>query len=328
MKLKQTLLTLAAACSLAGSTFADPSPTPGKTLVLKNKEGAAILGYDPVAYFTDGRPTKGSPRFTSTYEGASYHLASAEHQALFDKNPSKYVPAFGGYCGYAASINRLSPISPDWWQIVDGRLVLQHNKKAFDLFNRALKENTAKADANWPGLVAKNGVPGGATLVLTDRKGVALEGYDPISYFLDGKPVKGDPRIEATFNGALYHFVSQSHREMFERAPTKFAPAYGGYCGYAASIGKVRPANPLLWSIVDGQLIVQHTRGAVELWEKDVPGNKSKADQLWPRLVEAKAGQKHPVDSLLGRSVLDLPAPKPSASASPNPDPARPWLKL
>ena len=66
----------------------------------------------------------------------------------------------------------------------------------------------------------------------------------------------------------------------------------------------MRPANPLLWSLVDGQLIVQHTKGAAELWTRDVPGNKAKADQFWPRLVEAKAGKKNPVDSLLGKSVL------------------------
>ena len=138
----------------------------------------------------------------------------------------------------------------------------------------------------------------------TDKKGVALEGYDPVSLFRRRQAAKGDPKIEATYNGALYHFVSQAHRETFEKAPTKYAPAYGGYCGYAASIGKVRPANPLLWSIVDGQLIVQHTKGAVELWEKDVTGNKAKADKFWPRLVEVEAGQKDPVDSLLGKSVL------------------------
>jgi len=55
---------------------------------------------------------------------------------------------------------------------------------------------------------------------------------------------------------------------------------------------------------VDGQLIVQHTKGAVELWDKDVTGNKAKADNFWPRLVEVKAGLKDPVDGLLGRSVL------------------------
>ncbi len=301
--MKKTLLTLVTAgLSLAGAALADHE-SGHKVLVLKNKEGAAILGYDAVAYFTDNKPVKGNPKFQSEYERAKYYFASADHKNLFDANPAKYAPAYGGYCGYAASIDRLSPISPEWFQIIDGRLILQHNKKATDKFNADQKGNIVKADQNWPGLVVRNGT-GGKTLVQTDKRGVALEGYDPVSYFTDGKPAKGDPKIEATFNGALYHFVSQEHRETFEKAPTKYAPAYGGYCGYAASIGKVRPANPLLWSIVDGQLIVQHTKGAVELWDKNVTGNKAKADNFWPRLVEVKAGKKNPVDSLLGKSVL------------------------
>ena len=302
--MKRTFLTLTATLALAAAAFADHAPGHTKSLVLKNKEGAAILGYDVVAYFTDGKPAKGDPKFKSAYDGARYYFASAQHKALFDANPAKYAPAYGGYCGYAASIDRLSPIDPAWFQIIDGRLVLQHNKKATDKFNADQKGNIVKADQNWPGLVAKNGVLGGKTLVQTDKRGLALEGYDAVSYFTDGKPAKGDPKIEATFNGALYHFVSQEHRETFEKDPTKYAPAYGGYCGYAASIGKVRPANPLLWSIVEGQIIVQHTKGAAELWEKDVKGNKVKADKFWPKLVEAKAGQNDPVDGLLGRSVL------------------------
>jgi YHS domain-containing protein len=302
--MKKTALSLIA--TLALGAFSHAAEGIGKSLVLKTKDGVAVLGYDPVAYFTDGKPAKGNPKFKSSYDGAIYHFASAEHKALFDGNPAKYAPAYGGYCGYAASINRLSPISPEWFQIEDGKLILQHNKKAFDLFNKDLKGNTLKADQHWPGLVAKNGVFGGKTLVATDKKGVALGGYDPVSYFTGGMPARGDAKIEATFNGALYHFVSQDNRATFEKDPTKYAPAYGGFCGYAASVGKVRPANPLLWSIVDGQLIVQHTKGAVELWEKDVTGNKAKADKYWPRLVEAKAGRKDPIDSLLGKSVLDL----------------------
>jgi YHS domain-containing protein len=287
----------------AGSNAADVG---GKSLVLKTKNGLAIQGYDPVAYFTDNKAVKGNAKFSSEYDGAKYLFATAEHKALFDRDPAKYAPAYGGYCGYAASINRLSPISPEWFQIEDGKLILQHNKKAFDLFNRELKENVVKADANWPGLIAKNGVFGGKTLVYTDRKGVTLGGYDPVTYFTDAQARKGDRKIEATFNGALYHFVSQENRATFEKDPTKYAPAYGGFCGYAASIGKVRPADPLIWSIVDGQLIVQHTQGADDLWKKDVAGNKAKADKYWPLLVTAKAGKKDPIDSLLGKSVLDL----------------------
>ncbi|MFO1500524.1 MAG: YHS domain-containing (seleno)protein [Verrucomicrobiota bacterium] len=292
---------LVAFVALTGQILANSAPD-HKVLVLKDKNGAALLGYDPVSYFTDNRPAKGSKRFQSEDNGATYYFASAEHKALFDAAPAKYEPAYGGYCGYAASIDRLSPINPEWFQIVDGRLILQHNQKAYDLFNRDLAANLQKADGHWPGLVIRNGT-GGKSLVFIDKEGVALDGYDPLSY-LDGKPLQGDPKIEATFDGALYHFVSPEHRATFERDPAKYAPAYGGYCGYAASIGKVRPANPLLWSVVDGKLILQHTKGAVELWNKDVPGNKMKADANWPKLVEIKAGEKNPIDGLFGRSVL------------------------
>ena len=307
-KMKMTVLNLIITVALTAASYA--ADAGGKSLVLKNKQGLAIEGYDPVAYFTDNKPIKGSAKINSEYDGAKYLFASAEHKALFDANAANYAPAYGGYCGYAAGIDRLSPVSPEWFQIEDGKLILQHNKKAFDLFNKELKDNVVKADANWPGLVARNGVFGGKTLVFTDKTGVALEGYDPVSYFTDGKPAKGDKTIEATFNGALYHFVSQEHRATFEKDPTKYTPAYGGFCGYAASVGKVRPANPLIWSIVDGQLIVQHTKGADKLWQKDVAGNKAKAEKYWPALVAAKAGKKDPVDSLLGKSVLNLAAIK------------------
>jgi len=302
--MKNLILSLVATLALAAS--ANAADIAGKYLVLKSKDGLAIQGYDPVAYFTENKAVKGNAKFRSEYEGARYLFVSTEHKTLFDSNPAKYAPAYGGYCGYAASINRLSPINPKWFQIEDGKLILQHNQKAFDLFNTELKENVVKADANWPGLVAKNGVLGGKTLVFTDKKGVALGGYDPVTYFTDGAPKKGDVTIEATYDGALYHFISQDNRTTFEKDPARYAPAYGGFCGYAASVGKVRPADPSIWSIVDGQLIVQHTKGADELWKKDVAGNKAKADKYWPHLIAAKAGKKDPVDSLLGRSVLDL----------------------
>ena len=168
--------------------------------------------------------------------------------------------------------------------------------------------------------------PGHKVLVLKNKDGATILGYDAVAYFTDSKAVKGNPKFQSEYEGAKYYFASVDHKKLFDASPVKYAPAYGGYCGYAASIGKVRPANPLLWSIVDGQLIVQHTKGAVELWDKDVAGNKAKADKLWPRLVEVKAGMKNPVDSLLGRSVLDSQAPKPRASIYPNPE--RPWHTL
>lgn len=148
----KTLLTTAL------STLALTVMSAAGELVSIDKKGLALQGYDPVAYFTVKKPTKGSPQFTATYKGARYQFANAEHKAEFEKSPARYEPQFGGYCGYAASINKISPISPEYWQVLDGRLVLQHNQKAWDLWTRDVPGNLKKADANWPQL--KNRKPG------------------------------------------------------------------------------------------------------------------------------------------------------------------------
>src|SRR5258708_37120233 len=110
--MKKSILSLVAVLSLAGAAFADQTPD-HKVLVLKTRDGVAVQGYDTVAYFSNAKAVKGSAKFQSEYEGAKYYFVSAEHKMLFDANPAKYAPAYGGYCGYAASIDRLSPISPE-----------------------------------------------------------------------------------------------------------------------------------------------------------------------------------------------------------------------
>lgn len=117
-----------------------------------DKNGLALQGYDPVAYFTNGKPVKGSPEFTANYKGATYQFASAEHRERFNQTPAKYEPQFGGFCGYAASINKLAPIEVDKFQVLHDRLILQHNKKAWDLWQKDVEGNLKKADANWPTL--------------------------------------------------------------------------------------------------------------------------------------------------------------------------------
>jgi YHS domain-containing protein len=274
-----------AACTCTGSGMVSSGESP--VLVNVNGAGLAIEGYDPVAYFTDQRPVLGQPAFQTRYMGAWYRFASAEHQAQFEAEPAKYAPAYGGYCGYAASIDRLSPIDPQFFQVIDGRLILQHNQRAWDKWNADLPGNVVKADANWPGLVARNG-GGEKRLVNVDESGLALEGHDPVGYFVAGKPVKGDPQHEAVFDGARYHFASAANRETFEREPSKYAPAFGGYCGYAASIKKVSPVDVTIFQIIDGRLVLQHTPKAYRLFNADPDANLAKADANWPGLVACK----------------------------------------
>jgi YHS domain-containing protein len=137
--------------------FAIPVLAQTKTLLNLDKSGVAVQGYDPVAFFTDHRPEKGNPKFTSRRGGAIYFFTSEEHQQLFNADPAKYEPAFGGYCAYGVSRDRLVEIDVNAFQIVKGRLLLQYSKGVRDDFNRDQKANLAKANANWPGLVAKKG---------------------------------------------------------------------------------------------------------------------------------------------------------------------------
>jgi hypothetical protein len=76
---------------------------------------------------------------------------------LFKDDPAKYEPAFGGYCAFGVSRNKLVEIDVDAFQIVDGRLLLQYNKGIRDDFSKDAKGNLAKASANWPLLVEKRG---------------------------------------------------------------------------------------------------------------------------------------------------------------------------
>jgi YHS domain-containing protein len=274
-------------CNAAPGTLAvDPGVVGRRVLVNTDRTGVALQGYDPVAYFTDMKPVMGSSRFRSVHGGAVYWFASADHKARFDANPAMYEPQFGGYCGYAASVNRLSPVSPEFWEVIDGRLVLQHNQKAWDLWHQDVAGNLAKADANWPGLVDANGVMG--KRLINAQDGVGIMGYDPVAYFHPGTPAKGDPAITAQYNGVTYRFTSQDHRATFEMNPAKYVPAFGGYCGYAASINKVSPVNPEIWQIIDGRLVLQHTPRAYELFNQDAGGNLARADKNWPGLVQRR----------------------------------------
>jgi hypothetical protein len=134
-----------------------PALAAEKVYVNTDKDGIAIKGHDPVEYFTHNRPAKGDPARTVSYEGATYRFASEENKKLFEENPGKYAPQFGGFCAYAVSKGSTASIDPAAFQIVDGRLLLQNSLAVRDKFNKDAAGNVQKADANWPSLVEKHG---------------------------------------------------------------------------------------------------------------------------------------------------------------------------
>lgn len=134
-----------------------PALAQTKSLLNLDKDGLAVQGYDPVAFFKDGKAVKGDSKYPLRHNGALYYFSSKEHRDAFKDAPEKYEPAFGGYCAYGVSRGKLVEIDVNAFQIVDGRLLLQYSKGVRDDFNKDTKGNLTKADANWPGLVEKKG---------------------------------------------------------------------------------------------------------------------------------------------------------------------------
>ena len=117
----------------------------------------AILGYDPVAYFTESRATKGSPEITKKWLGATWYFASAKHRDAFASEPVRYAPQYGGFCTLGTAFEQASAnIDPEAWRIVDGKLFLFAGKEGLEEdFDAAPAPVIAKADAKWPGIEAK-----------------------------------------------------------------------------------------------------------------------------------------------------------------------------
>lgn len=144
---------LVAAAFATGAT-AGELPLPVNTL--GSPDGVAIRGYDPVAYFRDGAPRLGKPEFSVRRGSATWRFASAEHKALFEADPERYLPAYGGFCAYGTSRGYLVKIEPEAWSIVDGRLYLNYDLGVRETWARRTKTYIARADGNWPRLTAKD----------------------------------------------------------------------------------------------------------------------------------------------------------------------------
>jgi len=112
---------------------------------------------------------------------------------------------------------------------------------------------------------------------------VALSGYDTVSYHT-GTPQMGEARINHFHNGAIWYFSSTENRDLFAADPDRYAPAYDGYCSWAASQGYKAPGDPTVWEIVDDRLFVQVHPRAQELWQADIPAYIIAGDENWPRI--------------------------------------------
>ncbi|HQR01781.1 MAG TPA: YHS domain-containing (seleno)protein [Ferruginibacter sp.] len=269
----------------------------GKYFNNVDEHGVILDGYDAVAFFTDNKPVKGDPAFQYTYQDAIYYFATNEHKQLFQQDPEKYKPQFGGWCAYAVSLGRIAPIDVNTFSITDGRLVIQHNERAVKGWNKDVAGNLVKADKYWPAVSAKNGRQittdeEKGFLNNTDKDGLILQGYDAVAYFTENRAVMGSEKFPARYNGATYWFASEKNASMFKDHPEMFAPQYGAYCGYAMSVNRLRPINPEIFDVIDGRLILQHSKDAYDKFHDGLAGNIAKADGYWPKKVKKNAGKQ------------------------------------
>lgn len=117
--------------------------------------GLAIYGYDPVAYFTDGKPTEGRAEFTAMHDGARWRFATASHRDRFLADPAAYAPQYGGFCAFGVAGDYKVKVDPTAWRIVDGRLYLNYDARVQRRWVADIPGYIAKAAANWPGLRTK-----------------------------------------------------------------------------------------------------------------------------------------------------------------------------
>ena len=113
------------------------------------KNGVAIEGHDPVAYFTVNKAVRGSQQLQARFEDATYYFSSTENKRLFEENPRKYIPQYGGYCAYGMSNGYKAPIEPEAFTIVDGKLYLNYNLEVRTEWQKERDERIKRADANW-----------------------------------------------------------------------------------------------------------------------------------------------------------------------------------
>ncbi|WP_240482138.1 YHS domain-containing (seleno)protein [Ruegeria marisrubri] len=118
--------------------------------VFYSADGAAVSGYDAVAYFMTGQPVMGDPDISVMWKGVVWRFVSQKNREAFEANPRAFAPQFGGYCAYAVGKGYLMSADPTAWRIVDGKLYLTHSAEVADMWQEDIPGNIVLAEQHWP----------------------------------------------------------------------------------------------------------------------------------------------------------------------------------
>jgi YHS domain-containing protein len=111
-------------------------------------------------------------------------------------------------------------------------------------------------------------------------------GYDTVSYFEEGEPVKGSTEFTTQYRGATWRFANAENLARFKDNPERYAPAYGGYCAWAVSQGYLAKGDPKHWSIKQGKLYLNYNQSVQDTWQQSPGEFIQKADVNWPKVLE------------------------------------------
>ena len=119
-----------------------------------------------------------------------------------------------------------------------------------------------------------------------ERRGAAIRGYDPVAYFSEGKPVKGEKSITSEWNGSTWRFASTENRDAFVASPERYAPQYGGYCAWAVAQNYTASTVPEAFTIHGGKLYLNYSLSVQEKWRVDKDNFIRSGDANWPGVLE------------------------------------------
>lgn len=139
MKLVRSFALMAVLFLIPGMAFAGTTP----------HSMVAVQGYDIVTYQTDGKPQQGNGNHLTTYNGVTYIFVNEANKKMFEFNPDKYLPAYGGYCAYGVAVGKKFVGDPEIWEVVDGKLYLNLDNKIKGIWVKDISGHIKTADKNW-----------------------------------------------------------------------------------------------------------------------------------------------------------------------------------
>lgn len=262
----------------AGAPLAHAQPSGRHAMSQHSSESAVepftltlgMSGYSPVSYIEHNRAEPGSPRYSAEHDGVTYFFTSDAQRRTFERSPSRFLPAYGGYCAFGCSVDSKFVPDPTSFEVINGRthLFLKNAevdaKKLWDDADPA--KVRAEADEFWASQSKSKAYINGRNV---PASGIGLDGYSPVSYFTAGGPEKGDPAFAVEHNGVTYHLTSAAQVEMFKANPAKYEPQCGGWCAFGMTVQDKFPVDPTKYRVIDDRLYLflnNDQVNAYDLW--------------------------------------------------------------